>query len=619
MAERKKRVKGKENQRDRNLPISTAYEEGNPAWQSNSSIGSRARVYNNSATYTWKYKNVTGGLEKKDLKKEVIDGFKSAFNRDYEGPESKKRIKSKVASEGALKRNPWVKYVKECQQYYENKFKHRKSYPCIVGDPVAQLMYHAKTDDIRDPVDPKYYPYVDIEDVQNNFSTSGVIFPISFTDVIDYNPFDNNGPLRVQVQLLWENDPQRDTEFKLDKEKSKKKKDTGPTKIRRVKKETLRTTEKTEDVATVNYDYLKRASFNILFRDIIRKKYSKNPSALLISRPGLFEYPFSDENEPHRSNGIFGYDDLNTLYNAKKNRQQNYRNWLNAQILHAFCIYINNTDEYVRRPGERTIAISPSFWMDYFTPNETQIRENKRNMDRIRHKLFAHNQKWLFIPVEKQNNSHWYVIEVNVQPSIDLTRFLYDIIIYDSLYTRESNWSNHRESVNVIESYITDYFKNSTPTITAQNEHKPFRYAYEVLNKDWEDFPHQRDGSSCGIYTLLYLMYILNPNKEEFSNMDFLVNLTLDDLISIRLLFAEFITRKYVFVPGEELAVIRKENRKKKPKEDAIIMDLTVDSSSRREKRKERETGAEKRKSTREKKSTSFFKDYEQPKKKQKK
>lgn len=196
--------KNKLNQRDRDEPITTAFEPQNPAWQSNSKIGSRYRVYTGTANYTWKYKNKTGGLQASDLTNEVIKGYKGDFNRNEIPQKAKKRIKSIYASEGAKLRNDWVKYVKTAQEAWYLRRNTMKSYPCVLSDPILQLMYHAiernKNDSTygrRMPVIPSIYPFVLLSDIESLFKRKNESIKVrnsvrgsSQPAYNEYNPFD---------------------------------------------------------------------------------------------------------------------------------------------------------------------------------------------------------------------------------------------------------------------------------------------------------------------------------------------------------------------------------------------------------------------------------------------
>jgi len=183
------------------------FEGQNPTWQSNSKVGTRRRIQLGRATYTWKYKDSTGGLSREDLVKEHVKGYRGAFNRNvnFTNPQAqtqnmyyteKNRNKSKVAQQGALQRNDWVRYIKLAQQYWFLVFNIRKGYPAIIADPIIQLMYHASPE----PVPPEIYPFVRWTDIetQAELDNQPINWQIAFMrreldgqpDVIVWNPFD---------------------------------------------------------------------------------------------------------------------------------------------------------------------------------------------------------------------------------------------------------------------------------------------------------------------------------------------------------------------------------------------------------------------------------------------
>lgn len=153
---------------DRVGEMAVPYEVDNPAWQSNSKVGSRYRVENNKASYTWKYKN-EGGLTEREIERLPILGSRGDFNsrpiskivvKDglqsiYHSNENSKkyRYKSLKASEGALKRNNWVIYVQiaiaAANQYHTKQIK----YPEAISDLVLQAMFHASelVDGVKEP------------------------------------------------------------------------------------------------------------------------------------------------------------------------------------------------------------------------------------------------------------------------------------------------------------------------------------------------------------------------------------------------------------------------------------------------------------------------------------
>lgn len=206
---------------DRTQQALHQFEYGNPAWQSNSLVGSRRRVFAGEANYTWKFRNSRAGITRENLKKEVVQGYHGFFNRSARDSEnSKTKIKSIAASEGANLRNSWVKYVKKCGEAFLQRFKISKGYPAILADPVTQLMYNAvnssknnSNQHTADPFPPKYYPFVNLTDVVAEFEKNDEEFELvrnrNSVDIMSFNPFDTMegipNPFRDGIIERYEN------------------------------------------------------------------------------------------------------------------------------------------------------------------------------------------------------------------------------------------------------------------------------------------------------------------------------------------------------------------------------------------------------------------------------
>lgn len=205
---------------DRTQQALHQFEYGNPAWQSNSLVGSRRRVFAGEANYTWKFRNSRAGITRENLKKEVVQGYHGFFNRSArDSVNSKTKIKSIAASEGANLRNSWVRYVKKCGEAFLKRFKISKGYPAILADPVTQLMYNAvKTPSnigkiTAYPFAPKYYPFVNLSDVIAEFAKNNEDFELvrdrNSIDIMSFNPFDvmekENNPFRDNIIESYEN------------------------------------------------------------------------------------------------------------------------------------------------------------------------------------------------------------------------------------------------------------------------------------------------------------------------------------------------------------------------------------------------------------------------------
>lgn len=152
------------------------FELNNPAWQSNSKVGSRYSVEKNLAQYTWKRRS-EGGLSSREIEPLPILGSRGDFNLNpiakikpplpgeekptiqYANRNKRKiRYKSAKASEGALKRNNWVVYVQSAMQFLNDKLSIPPiKYPEAISDPVLQAMYHAQEGDEPSPIHPAIY------------------------------------------------------------------------------------------------------------------------------------------------------------------------------------------------------------------------------------------------------------------------------------------------------------------------------------------------------------------------------------------------------------------------------------------------------------------------------
>jgi hypothetical protein len=155
--------------------------EGNPAFQNNGKVGSRRRVAEGKAAFTWKwYKKA--GLQADDLNKVRIESATGWFNRNniekvYQQIASvsavtarilqresivKYRHKSRKASLGAQFRNNWVIYVRWAMVLI-NHFRASQQlrglkFPQLMGDDILQAMYHAKDETGNDcPLPPSHY------------------------------------------------------------------------------------------------------------------------------------------------------------------------------------------------------------------------------------------------------------------------------------------------------------------------------------------------------------------------------------------------------------------------------------------------------------------------------
>lgn len=160
---------------------------GNPAFQSNSKVGSRKRVDERKAQYTWRYKT-SAGLTPDQIRYEEIKGWRGPFNtqnlksvtkgtekqgdisvpiiiRETRNNQPKVRYKSTFASEGAKRRNNWIVYVRLTLANYariqeatvgEYVLEELK-FPQAVANTALQAMFHAKDGDQDCPVPPSHF------------------------------------------------------------------------------------------------------------------------------------------------------------------------------------------------------------------------------------------------------------------------------------------------------------------------------------------------------------------------------------------------------------------------------------------------------------------------------
>jgi len=151
------------------------FEGNNPAWQSNSKVGSRYRVEHNKAAFTWKLKS-QGGLSSNEIVELPVLGSRGDFNKkpiskivvDPASPndpiihhlharQRKIRYKSEKASAGALRRNNWVIYVQTALTSANLDLITPLKYPEVISDIILQGMYHAEEGDVPTPINPLMY------------------------------------------------------------------------------------------------------------------------------------------------------------------------------------------------------------------------------------------------------------------------------------------------------------------------------------------------------------------------------------------------------------------------------------------------------------------------------
>lgn len=144
--------------------INNVNQQKYPKIQNGETVGSREVVENRKAVATRVEGDILGrksvGLTDDDITQKVIAGQKGKFNELNLSQIKKKgdttilklrddtvlktRNISKVASEGAKKRNNWIIYVKQVQLHQQNFNLAVFKYPELVGNPILQAFYHMK-------------------------------------------------------------------------------------------------------------------------------------------------------------------------------------------------------------------------------------------------------------------------------------------------------------------------------------------------------------------------------------------------------------------------------------------------------------------------------------------
>lgn len=208
------------NAEDRTGKKAQSFQKGNPAFQSNSTVGSRRRVENHQAQYTWRNRS-RRGLDEPEIEPHPIVGARGEYNRNniqsviqqggLAGPENtfvrprnprvaKIKNKSKKAMEGAMQRNNWIIYVKLVKNIYANFVRltqPAKKFPELMADNLLQAMFHAKDSDGNDcPVPPTHYiVFADCE-TRKKFEAIEINIPSSIVNgVKDINIFDETAPI----------------------------------------------------------------------------------------------------------------------------------------------------------------------------------------------------------------------------------------------------------------------------------------------------------------------------------------------------------------------------------------------------------------------------------------
>lgn len=206
-------VNAEERQGNLKQPI----EFGNPAWQSNSKVGSRARVELGKAQYTWRA-GKKAGLNHQQIEPQPIVGWRGQFNRNnissiiagpdgredqaiikQRKPREKQRYKSSLASNSAKTKNNWIIYVRLARIFYNTVAKTTQvaelKYPQLISDPILQAMFHAKDADGFDcPLPPDHYILFSDPTARYNFDVFYKMIPVDNNQIKIENPFDIGNP-----------------------------------------------------------------------------------------------------------------------------------------------------------------------------------------------------------------------------------------------------------------------------------------------------------------------------------------------------------------------------------------------------------------------------------------
>jgi len=190
------------------------YEPENPAYQSNSKVGSRFRVEEGVAQYTWR-NGKKAGLTANDIERKTIKGWRGEYNRnniaqiiadpfsvrqdEVEVVRRKRRVKARYissnASNGAKTKNNWVIYVKLAMAYRNRLSPEKMKYPEAISDEILQAMFHARDDEGNDlPVPPHHYMLFFNGDLQNEFRLLMRNLPANANGQRPVNLFDMDNP-----------------------------------------------------------------------------------------------------------------------------------------------------------------------------------------------------------------------------------------------------------------------------------------------------------------------------------------------------------------------------------------------------------------------------------------
>jgi hypothetical protein len=584
------------NEQDRVGERAVPYEVDNPAWQSNSKVGSRYRVETNKATYTWKYKN-EGGLTEREIERLPILGSRGDFNVrpiskvvvenglksiSYTDPNSKKyRYKSIKATEGALRRNNWVIYVQiaiaAANQYHPKQIK----YPEAISDLVLQAMFHAteNIDEIKEPkpMNPilyifynpwsfKQYVAENVPPIQemvenamkqnkNFFDGDKSKFFKAWREFCILKGIDKE--VEINGQTNWDRFGDHSTDL------SEFIKSRNNMIERGVLNPSLRILNRITNAGpvlpgaipvappsvTTNYQPIENIiaptdnpdeenlGFDIdVPTEDIPSGYVISQGRLIATSSSLPSFPFSRTqtvtipiDNPIATTNISVNFSTDKLMKIILNRQISEKDIISLYESKLKQI-LNNPDEaelyFNEMQGNFYMNISefkklyePNRWLsdvniDAFVKNfnyESLLSENKpyfigplgwpshfnnpTKSDNVKN-LLKGRMNWVICPVAVNRvNSHWYVI--NVKFTKDKDKFDYKIFIIDSLPVPMSKiQERYEESLQKIRQTINDLY---------QGQINP-----KVRKPEFPRGGTQKDGSSCGIYTIFTMLLLHN-------------------------------------------------------------------------------------------------------------
>ncbi|KAI3639859.1 hypothetical protein MIR68_002173 [Amoeboaphelidium protococcarum] len=165
--------------------------------------------------------------------------------------------------------------------------------------------------------------------------------------------------------------------------------------------------------------------------------------------------------------------------------------WLNDEIINGFIEYIR----FLHVIDGMKVHIMNTFFYQLLTENQSgycydKVKQWTRKVD-----ISALNR--VMVPINYQNY-HWLSAIINVRSST--------ITLYDSMHS----YGVCKEVGHILRRYLLDEWINKN---------------HSDRQEDWEivlgkQFPHQSDGSSCGVFTSLVMLYGTIGQDFDFSQAD---------------------------------------------------------------------------------------------------